>query len=368
MIFRSLFEPFHQHGILGINSRNLDYIYAHNPRRLYPIIDNKQETKKIAETVSVPVPETYGTIRFQNQVKQFSQLVEQQNRFVIKPAQGSGGDGILVIDAVVEAGYRKASGKVLSLDDLEFHLHNILSGMYSLSGHTDTVLIEYAVTFDPVFDQIAYQGVPDIRVIIYQGVPAMAMLRLPTRVSDGKANLHRGGIGVGIDLATGKTFGGIQHNQYIECHPETQQPLQGHQIPHWSKILQMAAKLGQATSIGYLGIDIVLDKDLGPLLLEMNARPGISIQIANRTGLKPRLAAIDRVAPQLTIPADRIAFARATFAVDDTPTAPSAAALPYLSTLEGQAQGDLLVATLHADVHRFVGAVAGQQLPPRVGV
>ncbi|MEC4982642.1 MAG: alpha-L-glutamate ligase-like protein [Oscillatoria sp. PMC 1068.18] len=303
-------------GILGINARNLDYLFPNNPRRLYRLADSKLETKKIAESIGVAVPETYGIITFQNEVKTLPKLVENHSSFVVKPGKGSGGDGIMVIKEVTESGYRQANGSVMKADDLQYHLYNILGGMFSIAGQSDLVIIEAMVQFDQVFEKIAYQGVPDVRVIVYHGVPAMAMLRLPTKVSDGKANLHRGGVGVGIDLATGKTLAGIQHNRYLDNHPETGHPLRGHQIPHWDIILEMAAKLGDRTEFGYLGVDIVLDREQGPLLLEINARPGLSIQIANREGLIERLQTIDAALPKLSDIQEKIAFAQEKFARD----------------------------------------------------
>ena len=300
---------FKQNGILGINARNLDYLFPNNPRHLYKLADSKLETKKIAESIDVPVPETYGVVTFQNEVKNISQIIGDRTSFVIKPARGSGGDGILVIKDVTDDGYKKASGAILKPDDLKYHLYNILGGMFSLSGNKDVAIIEAAVEFDEVFNDIAYQGVPDIRVIIYRGVPAMAMLRLPTKDSDGKANLHRGGVGVGIDIATGKTTTAIQHNRYIRKHPDTKYPLSDCQIPHWQTILEMAAKLGEKTEFGYLGVDIVLDQEKGAILLEINARPGLSIQIANGEGLIERLEIIDEALPKLSGIEEKIKFA-----------------------------------------------------------
>ncbi|MEM7594465.1 MAG: alpha-L-glutamate ligase-like protein [Cyanobacteria bacterium P01_A01_bin.83] len=306
---------FKQNGILGINARNLDYLFPNNPRRLYKLADSKLETKKIAESINVPVPQTYGVVTFQNEVKNIEQIIGDRTSFVIKPARGSGGDGILVIKDVTDDGYKKASGSILKPDDLKYHIYNILGGMFSLSGNKDVAIIEAAVEFDEVFNDIAYQGVPDIRVIIYHGVPAMAMLRLPTKVSDGKANLHRGGVGVGIDMATGKTTTAIQHNRYIKEHPETKHSLSGCQIPHWQTILEMAAKLGDKTEFDYLGVDLVLDQEQGAILLEINARPGLSIQIANGEGLIGRLEAIDEALPKLSGIREKIDFAITNFAV-----------------------------------------------------
>lgn len=302
-----------KYGVLGVNGRNLDYLFPSNPRRLYQLTDNKLETKKIAEDVGVRVPETYGVIRFQNEVKQLPNMLGNVTGFVVKPASGSGGDGILVIQDISDEAYQKASGKLIAQNDLEYHIHNILSGMFSLSGNRDQVILEYAVQFDPVFSHITHQGVPDIRMIAYHGVPVMAMLRLPTQASDGKANLHCGGVGVGINLAKGQTTLGIQYNRYLEKHPETQQSLREIAIPHWEEIVTMSAKLCEKTEFGYLGIDFVLDEHLGPLLLEMNARPGLSIQICNQQGLIPRLEAVDVALKNLTSLEEKIAFSQQQF-------------------------------------------------------
>ena len=304
-------------GVLGINARNVDYLFPSNPRKLYKLADNKLETKRIAEELNVPIPETYGVISFQNEVGKLSEIIDGHDSFVVKPAQGSGGDGIEAITEVTDEGFKKPSGKILSKSDLQYHIHNILGGMFSLGGLSDKTIIEYAVQFDPVFDEIAYQGVPDVRVIIYQGVPVMGMLRLPTKASDGKANLHRGGLGLGIDLSTGKTLTAIQNNRYIEKHPDTDATLRDRQIPHRDIILDMAAKLCEKTEFGYLGIDVVLDEEKGPLLLEINARPGLSIQIANQEGLIPRLETVNSNVKKLCGIEEKINFAKDKFAVNN---------------------------------------------------
>ncbi len=274
-----------QYGIVGINSRNLDYIFRHNRRKHYPVADSKLTTKKLAESVGVRVPQLYGMVAFQHDCKHFDQLVTDYPSFVVKPDHGSGGEGILVVKGRAYKGYRKASGEIIELPEIRYQLQNILSGMFSLGGQPDQALIEEAVEFDPIFENITYQGVPDIRLIIRNQTPVMAMLRLPTKASDGKANLHMGGIGAGIDMATGTTTHAVQFNRYITHHPETGEILSGHVIPNWQEMLDIAIKMQHASGLGYVGVDIVLDKRHGPMVLEINARPGISIQIANAIGL-----------------------------------------------------------------------------------
>jgi alpha-L-glutamate ligase-like protein len=171
------------------------------------------------------------------------------------------------------------------------------------------------VELDPCFEEISYQGVPDIRIIVFLGVPVMAMLRLPTRSSAGKANLHQGALGVGVDLGTGVTLGGAWHHETIHEHPDTGHSLHGIAIPHWETMLRVGARSYELTHLGYLGVDMVLDRDKGPMLLELNARPGLAIQIANRAGLLPRIQRIEAHHQELTDVESRIAFAKEEFGV-----------------------------------------------------
>ena len=68
------------------------------------------------------------------------------------------------------------------------------------------------------------------------------------------------------------------------------------------------------TPLGYFGADIATDRQRGPLLLELNARPGLAIQIANGQGLLSRLKLIESL-PEGAHPtqAEKIAFAREHF-------------------------------------------------------
>ncbi len=95
---------------------------------------------------------------------------------MIKPAQGAGGDGILVIADRFEGRYRTVSGKIISHEEIEHQISSILTGLYSLGGHRDRALIEYRVVPDQIFKSISYEGVPDIRIIVLMGYPVMAML------------------------------------------------------------------------------------------------------------------------------------------------------------------------------------------------
>jgi alpha-L-glutamate ligase-like protein len=303
-------------GVLGLNQRNSDYIMRLNPRKFYPRVDDKVLTKKLALDAGMAVPDMYGVIRHQGEVRNFAAIVADHESFVIKPAQGSGGDGITVVTGRSKRKrdtFRLSNGLLVGRDELEHHISNIVGGQYSLSGNPDTALIEYCVKFDPVFDEVSYQGVPDIRVIVYRGYPAMSMVRLPTRSSDGKANLHQGAVGAGVDMSTGRTLSGVNQNERVDEHPDTGSLIAGLYIPQWDFILESAARCHEVTGLGYLGVDMVIDRTLGPLILEMNARPGLNIQIANATGLLHRLRRIEEIFVADAAPAERAAVAKREF-------------------------------------------------------
>jgi len=281
-------------GIVGINQRNCELVLPNNPRRLYPLVDDKLRTKQLAISVGIQVPELYATVETEHDIRRFTQSLEQRSEFVIKPVNGSGGKGILVVVGRHKRWWIKASGDRVSEIDIQRHLSNILSGIYSLGGTPDTALIEYRVQSHNVFDKIAYKGVPDVRVILYKGVPIMAMLRLPTRASDGKANLHQGAVGVGIDLIDGMACGAVCHNELIEFHPDSDEPLLDFHVPFWKDLRLLATRCFELVPLGYMGVDIVIDQAYGPMVLELNARPGLSIQICNKRGIMPSVHWIEQ--------------------------------------------------------------------------
>lgn len=297
-------------GLMGMNERNADFILRYNPRSHYPLVDDKRLTKQLALDAGIAVPPLYAVIEIEHQLENLAEMLADYDDFAVKPAHGSGGEGILVVTGRYNGRYRLSSGAVMTDDELAHHISNILSGLYSLGGLPDCALIEYRVDFDPLFDEVSFQGVPDIRTVVFRGVPVMAMIRLPTRMSDGKANLHQGAVGVGIDLATGATFSGVWRETPVEHHPDTGGTIADLRIPHWDDILALTARCHDLTGLGYIGVDIVLDRTLGPLMLEMNARPGLSIQIANQKGLLSRLRYIENLASIPDLVEERVALAR----------------------------------------------------------
>jgi alpha-L-glutamate ligase-like protein len=301
-------------GVLGMNRRNAEYIMRSNPRSSFPLVDDKLKTKQLAEAHQIPTPPLYHVIEHHGDIPGLEKVLSGYQDFVIKPARGAGGSGIVLVKGHTLGGFIKQNGEVILTKDLTYHISDILSGIYSLEGLEDRAFIEALVHPDTLFDAVTYCGVPDIRIIVYRGVPAMSMVRLPTRASDGKANLHRGAIGVGIDMAEGRTLAGVHRSGVVTHHPDTNNPVSGIRVPHWERMLLIAAKAVDMTGLHYLGVDLVIDQERGPLLLELNARPGLQIQIANQAGLLRRLEIIDKAPPEFfATPETRVAWALDTF-------------------------------------------------------
>lgn len=297
---------------LGLNRRNQELLLQLNSPRLVGLVDHKVQTKEVLARHGLPVPETYGRYVRQRELDQLTREVERRMEFALKPARGAGGEGVVVIAGRMHDRLVKASGAQLRLGDLVAHAADIIAGAFSLSQARDEALLEHRLAPEPVLAGYSPGGVPDVRVLVFRGVPVMAMLRLPTHASDGRANLHVGGVGVGIDLTTGRAVHAICRDRSIILHPDTQQPLSAIQVPCWDDILLLAARSYEAIPLGYFGIDVVIDVRLGPVILELNARPGLSIQLANHRGVRrvidelrqqpmEKLASSERVALGLEI-------------------------------------------------------------------
>lgn len=287
-------------GILGMNSRNLDYIRPYNPASAKRYADRKLLCKRLLVKHQLPVSRLIASIKNSEQLEAFDWNT-LPNSFVLKPNRGFGGEGILVVygkkkpargngGEKFENTWIKADGSLITVDDLKSHIRNIIDGSFSLSNTSDFAFFEERIKLAKIFKPYAFKGIPDIRVIVFNSVPIMAMLRLPTRESGGRANLKQGAIGIGIDLASGVTTTAIwKQSRIIEYLPGSGFPLSGIVIPQWKEILRMAVAAQRVSGLGFLGADIAIDRDQGPVFLELNARPGLAIQIANLDGLKARL-------------------------------------------------------------------------------
>jgi len=277
--------------ILGMNSRNLEFVRPFNLKKARLLADNKIQSKRFLKKNNITTPSLIASIKNTEELEKFD-WNSLPNSFALKPNRGFGGEGIIVVYGKKKDrndAWIKADGSIITINDLRSHIQNILDGSFSLSNTPDTAFFEERLKLLKLFKPYVFKGIPDIRVIVFNKVPVMAMLRLPTKESGGKANLHQGAIGVGIDMATGVTTSAIQGEHLIEKVSGTRLVLSGIKIPYWKEILFLSVKAQELSGLGYLGADIAIDAENGPEILELNAHPGLGIQIANLAGLKGRL-------------------------------------------------------------------------------
>jgi alpha-L-glutamate ligase-like protein len=270
------------------------------------IANNKLLTKETLEKAKIRVPKTYAKIAGGEELDNFD-FLSLPTDFVVKPNNGLGGEGIVVIEkrGVYAGEWISSQGEVWSVADLKLHIGDILSGRYSMDDQPDMAYIEERVRVHPVFEKYSYHGTPDIRVIVFNKIPIMSYVRLPTEESGGRANLFQGAAAAGIDIATGVTTYGVHHGKPIDFFPGTRRKLANIQIPQWEEVLQTAIAASEAVGLGYMASDIVLqpavenhksqilnsqiETQAVPMILEVNAQPGLKIQIANKAGLRERL-------------------------------------------------------------------------------
>ena len=279
--------------VLGINARNLEYVYPSNPRAHFFEVDDKLIAKEILSRRGIPTPRSLAIFAGFGDLAQLPHVLERvREGFVVKPARASGGNGILVVrkrpDGTLVAPGRRGE-RPLEPDDVYEHIAQILSGLLEPTRLIERAFLEELLVADDVLGELSYRGLPDIRVVLYKTEPVMAMLRLPTRQSSGRANLHQGAIGVGVDLESGKTTHAIVRNRAIDSHPDNGKPIRGIRVPHWDRIVEMSVESALSVRLGYVGVDLCIDRRQGPLVIEVNARPGLNIQIANRSGLRQKL-------------------------------------------------------------------------------
>lgn len=294
--------------ILGLNARTQLYSNKYNSKRGKKIANSKIQTARILKKAEIAHPFLYKKFKSLSDVDEFN-WENLPDSFALKPSRGMGGAGIIVVKKRAEEnsenngnGGKKIAGEWITtqrskvkIEDLKLHALDILEGAYSMGNIPDVAFIQEYVGRHKAFRKYAYRGTPDIRIIVFNKVPVMAMMRLPTKESGGRANLHQGAIGVGIDIATGITTRAIWHGKQIKYKPGTKRKLNGIKIPNWTKVLETAVRAQMVSGLGYLGIDIVLHPEKGIMVLELNAQPGLQIQLVNAAGLKKRLERVEDI-------------------------------------------------------------------------
>ncbi len=280
--------------VLGLNARNHLYIHPYNRHKVKRYADEKILGKRLLSKHRLPTPKLVTVFQKFTEVEGFA-WEKLPSSYVVKPNQGYGGEGIWIIKrrAKYAGEWFRTDGRKVSWQEIQLHILDILEGQYSIHDVPDIAFIEERVLIHKKFKKYTFQGTPDVRVIVFNMVPVMAEMRVPTRQSGGRANLHQGAIGVGVDIAAGVATHAIQYDEPIKFVPGKEVKLTGFSIPHWEEILTLAVRAAQVSGLGFVGVDIVICPERGPMVLELNARPGLAIQIANLAPLKKRFERVE---------------------------------------------------------------------------
>ena len=288
--------------ILGMNARNHLYQSRYNRVKAKKIARSKINTKALLKKNKLGIPKLYKMFKNEQAVDKFD-FTRLPESFVIKPSQGLGGEGIMVIEhgGKFAGEWLTVDKEVVTIQDLKLHCKDILAGRFSRFDLADNAFIEERVRVHPNFKPISFQGTPDVGVLVFNKVPIMAFLRLPTRESHGKANMFQGAVACGIDVATGVTTKGIKHTHEVKFFPGTRRKLKGIKIPRWDRVLKLAVKTAEVIGLGFCRVDIALQPNKTkdgklkskPMVLEINSQPGLKIQLANEAGLRRRLERVE---------------------------------------------------------------------------
>jgi alpha-L-glutamate ligase-like protein len=305
--------------ILGLNARNYLYTGRYNTAKTKRIANSKLLTKSVLSKHKLPIPRLYRVFRDEKDIERFK-FDKIQESFVVKPNKGLGGEGIIVVEGAGEkpGTWLTAQGEEVTAEDLKLHIRDILEGRFSMNDLPDVAYIEERVRIHPAFERYAYHGTPDIGVIVFNRVPIMAFLRLPTKESGGRANLFQGAVGAGIDLGAGVTTYAIQHAHEVVFMPGTRRKIRGIEIPAWDEVLELAIRCQEVSGLGYMRADIVLQPSIKkpgttlPKVLELNAQPGLKIQLCNKAGLRRRLERVEGL--EVETPEKGMRIAKALFA------------------------------------------------------
>ena len=268
--------------VVGLNARN-QHIRRSNPMDAIRLVTDKVATKQVLTAAGVRVTPTLGVVSARRWTRRLTGE-DLPDEWVMKPNQGRGGHGILIAHGRDSTGWRRTSGRPLPVTEVRDHLRLLLDGEFS-GRSRDVALLEPVVRAHPDVAGLSYQGLPDIRVICADDEPRLAMLRLPTARSGGRANLHQGAVGAAVDVGSGVVVAARTGRRDLDRHPDTGEVLVGARIPYWAEVLEAASQCGAATGLRYVGADVVVTAN-GPLILEVNARPGLQIQNVTARGMR----------------------------------------------------------------------------------
>ena len=191
-------------------------------------------------------------------VDEFREFLSDKEYIMVKPLDESCGHGIEKI-------------KVSDWDPEELYAYVLANGK---------PLCEEVVVQDETMSLLNSSSVNTIRVttILKDGNARIVSggIRMG-RNGNHVDNFNSGGLGVIYDRRTGTVIsdGFDRERNVYETVPESGIKLKGFQIPKWDEIVAMIKEAALVVpQVGYVGWDVCLSRDHGPLLIEGNSFPG----------------------------------------------------------------------------------------------
>lgn len=257
----------------------------------YFLLDNKNIFETILNGSNLPYPRTILKIQkgiiFDSENKiidskqDFKKLIEKEknNKLFLKPADcGSGGKEIV--------SYNKVNGHYFSQNKEEINFENI-----SRKLNTEYILQEGIENYG-FLKEIHPYSLNTFRVMTFfdRKIGAKVIYAI-LKAGNNEANTdnaHTGGIYVGINLENGNLMDkGFDEdlNEFL-MHPLTKIDFRNENIKDFKKVIEIAEKAGNLfPSLTFIGWDIALTKE-GPVILEGNSSPGLTIIQRTQGGLK----------------------------------------------------------------------------------
>lgn len=200
------------------------------------------------------------TVPGRDDFEHFCRFLDTHAEFMSKPYDGSGG-------ASVE---KRAASEIT--DRRAFYDHAAENRIY----------LEELVRQHPDMNVLCPASVNTIRMMTYNDNGTPILLWCGLRVGNGinaVDNFHAQGMGVTIDVDTGKLVGVAidKDNQEFERHPTTGVLFDGFQLPCFAEAKQMVLDAClMSDKILMIGWDIALSEN-GPLIIEANRWPGFDL-------------------------------------------------------------------------------------------
>ncbi len=205
---------------------------------------------------------------FKNLEKEWISLeefLEADGELVYKVIDGECADGVMLVNT---------EGESVRVDDKVYTKQEFIESIKD-----QKIIVQNVVKQHSALQAFGTRSVNTIRVVTIQGKSGAvgvfaAFLRLSASADSFVDNRAKGGLGIGVDLQTGKLMKyGLPHDSFgvkLEEHPLSGIHFEGYQLPYWEETVELVKNAHkQFYEIQSIGWDVILTEN-GPVLLEGN--------------------------------------------------------------------------------------------------